>query len=243
MTTDLLMRQDEATLWVTLNRPDCGNAFTMEMVEALTEALHRVPQDTKLVVLSGEGQDFCKGRDYREAPESSRGGRTPTALQIRDEMTTPILALYTAIKDLPVPTVSVVHGEAHGFGCALACACDIVLAAEGSRFRLPEMQRGLPPTLAMTALLDRMTLRGLSYLVYSTAEINALAALAAGLVSAVYPEGALDREAKALGEGICSQPLAAVRAVKDYLRLAPHMEPRGRAHFGAGLFAAVLSSR
>lgn len=243
MTTDILTRQDGAALWVTLNRPDCGNVVTMEMVIALTETLRRLPQDMKLVVLSGQGQDFCKGRDYQVAPESPRGGRTPTALQIRDQMTTPIVALYTAIKDLPVPTVSVVRGEAHGFGCAMACACDIVLAAEESRFRLPEMLRGSPPTLAMTALLDRITLRGLSYLVYSTAEIDARAALAAGLVSVVYPDGALDREARALGEVICAQPLGAVRAVTDYLRLAPQMEPRGRADFGAGLFAAVLSSR
>lgn len=227
---------------IELNRPDCGNLVTTEMVHALAGAVTRLPAEAKVVVLAGKGRDFCKGRDYQAAPESAKGGRAPSALELRERMTGPIIGLYTLLKELPVPTVAVVQGSALGFGCALAGACDIALAGEGSRFRLPEMTKGLPPTLAMAAL-DKVAAKGLGYLVYSTAEVDARAALAMGLVSAVFPDAELESRAGRLVETITGQPLDAVKAVKEYLKFAPLMEPRGRADFAASVIAGVLSSR
>jgi len=243
MSKDVTCSREGALLTVTLNRADCGNLVTMEMVDALREALAGVPREVKLVVLAGAGNDFCKGRDYQSAPESAQGGRAPSALTIRDEMTSPIATLYGALKELAVPTLAVVQGAAYGFGCALSGACDLVVAGERARFRLPEMKRGLPPTLAMTALLDRVSLRGVAHLVYSTAELDARQAQAIGLVSAVHADERLQEEVRSLIDTISLQPVDAVRAVKEYLRVAPAMEPRGRSDFGANLFANVLSSR
>jgi enoyl-CoA hydratase/carnithine racemase len=227
---------------IELNRPDCGNLVTTEMVFALTDAVSRLPAEAKLLVLSGKGADFCRGRDPQTAPEAARGAGAPSALELRERMAGPIIAFYTALKEAPVPTLAVVQGAAHGFGSAMTGACDIALAGEGSRFRLPEMTKGLPPTLALAAL-DKLTAKGLGYLVYSTAEVDARAALAMGLVSAVFPDGALNAEAGKLIETISSQPLAAVKAVKEFLKFAPLMEPRGRADFAASVIAGVLSSR
>lgn len=143
---------------------------------------------------------------------------------------------------IPVPTIAVVQGAAHGFGSALTGCCDIALAGEGARFRLPEMTKGLPPTLALAAL-DKVTAKGVGYLVYSTAEVDARAALAMGLVSLVVPDGQLQAQAGKLIETISGQPLDAVKAVKEFLKFAPLMEPRGRADFAASVIAGVLSSR
>jgi enoyl-CoA hydratase len=240
--TAVLMIQAGPVRRIELNRPECGNLVTTEMVHALADAVKSLPADTKLVVLSGSGRDFCKGRDYQAAPESAKGGRPPSALELRERMTGPIIGLYTLLKELAVPSIAIVQGAANGFGCALAGACDIALAGEGSRFRLPEMTKGLPPTLAMAAL-DKLTAKGLGYLVYSTAEIDARGALAIGLISKAVPDGELDAEAGRLVDSICAQPLDAVRAVKEYLKFAPLMEPRGRAEFAASVIAGVLSSR
>lgn len=118
-----------------------------------------------------------------------------------------------------------------------------MLAGAGSRFRFPEMNRGLPPTLAMHAIMDRVTPRALGYLIYSTAEIDARAALGMGLASAVFPDADLDRQAETFAATVSAQPLDAVKAVKAFLKHAPLMEPGGRAGFAASLFATVLSSR
>jgi enoyl-CoA hydratase/carnithine racemase len=158
-------------------------------------------------------------------------------------MTGPMMSLYGALRDLPVATLSVVQGAAYGFGCALAGACDMTLAADIARFRLPEMGRGLPPTLAMSALWDRVSPRTIGYMVYSTAELTANDALAIGLAHAVVPHEDLDARAAALIETICKQPLDAIRAVKEYLKEAPAMPASARGGYGASLFAGVLSSR
>lgn len=239
----LQVRYESGVIHIELSRPECGNLVTMEMVVAISEVCNGVPKDAKLLTLSGQGADFCKGRDYNNAPESAKGGKAPTALQIIENMTAPVLDAYMALKELPIPTLAIVQGAAYGFGCALASSCDVVFAAKSSRFRLPEMLKGLPPTLAMSATMDRVGPRALSYLVYSAAEVCSDAALALGLVSTVIPDEELKRRAEGFEAGVLAQPLDAVRAVKEYLKRAPSMESRSRADFGANVFAKVLSSR
>jgi len=234
--------RDGAAWRIEINRPECGNLVTPDMVAALAEGFANLPADAKVIVLRGKGADFCKGRDPAAAPEAGSGGKLPSALQIRDRVGNPVVGLYTLIKEAPVPVVAVVQGAAHGFGAALTGCCDIALAAESARFRLPEMTKGLPPTLALAAL-DRVAAKGVGYLVYSTAEVDARTAQAMGLVSLAVPDGQLQAEAGKLVATISGQPLDAVRAVKEFLRFAPQMEPRGRADFAANLIAAVLSSR
>ncbi len=229
---------------IELNRPDCGNLVTMDMVIALTRALQSLAAEVKLVVIAGQGADFCKGRDYHTAPESAGAGRSaPTALKIRAEMTAPMVTVYTALRDLAVPSLSIVRGAAYGFGCALAGACDMTVAGEGARFRLPEMERGLPPTLAMSALWDRISPRSIGYMVFSTAELNARDAHTIGLANTVVADAELDAGAAAVIATIAKQPLDAIRSVKEYLREAPAMPATARGGFGASLFAGVLSSR
>lgn len=229
---------------IELNRPDCGNLVTTDMVRELTQALQSLAADVKLVVIAGRGADFCKGRDYQTAPESAGAGKAaPSALAIRERMTGPMMTLYTALRDAPVATLSIVQGAAYGFGCALAGACDMTLAGERARFRLPEMGRGLPPTLAMSALWDRVSPRTIGYMVYSTAELDVRGAHAIGLAHAVAADAELESRAAALVDTICKQPLDAIRAVKEYLKEAPSMPAAARGGFGASLFAGVLSSR
>jgi enoyl-CoA hydratase/carnithine racemase len=229
---------------IALNRPECGNLVSTDMVQGLTQVLLAIAADVKLVVITGRGADFCKGRDYQTAPESAGAGKSaPSALTIREQMTGPMMTLYTALRELPVATLSVVQGAAYGFGCALAGACDMTLAGESARFRLPEMGRGLPPTLAMSALWDRIGPRAIGYMVYSTAELSAHDAHVIGLAHAVVADAALEARAAALVETISKQPLDAIRTVKEYLKEAPSMPSAARGGFGASLFAGVLSSR
>ena len=242
MASDISVRREGAAYHVELNRPDCGNLVTPDMISALAEAVKNLPADAKVLVLSGKGSDFCKGRDPAAAPEAGSGGKLPSALQIREKVGNPVVGLYVALKEAPVPTIAVVQGAAHGFGSALTGCCDIALAGEDARFRLPEMIKGLPPTLALAAL-DKVTAKGAGYLVYSTAEVDARSALAMGLVSLVVPDGQLQAQAGKLIETISGEPLDAVKAVKEFLRFAPLMEPRGRADFAASVIAGVLSSR
>ena len=242
--TDISVTTTNGACRIELNRPECGNLATMQMVQALTAALDALDSTVNLLVIAGRGADFCKGRDYQTAPESAgAGGAAPSALAIREAMTAPMMALYTRLRDLHVPSLSIVRGAAYGFGCALAGACDMTIASESARFRLPEIGRGLPPTLAMSALWDRIAPRTIGYMVFSTAELNAREALTAGLANVVVPDADLDARATAIIDTVCRQPPPSVRAVKEYLRQAPDMSSAARGAYAEALFAAVLSSR
>ncbi len=233
----------DGTTWrVVLNRPDCGNLVTSTMVQLLHAAVSALPAQAKLLVLCGAGNDFCKGRDYADAPERGKAGRAPTAVEIRANMTAPIGALYGAIHRVPVPTLALVQGVAQGFGTALAGSCDIAIAGDEATFRLPEMGGGLPPTLAMTALWPR-SIASLPWLVYTGATMSAARAREAGLIDETVSSGSLAARGEEIARTIGAQPPEAIAAVKEYLLAAREAGPNARAALGASLFAGVLSSR
>jgi enoyl-CoA hydratase len=236
--SDLIRSSREgAAATVTIDRPGDGNVLTLDMLRALTTALRSAAaSDAKVIVLRATGADFCRGR------ESKGGPANPTALVMRDQVLQPILDVYAAINDAPQPTVCAVQGAALGFGCAMATACDVTIAADNAVFKLPEMTHNLPPTLAISALMTKVPRKALAWMVYAMPEINANTALQIGIVSAVVPLANLDGAVAETLKTMTARSPAALVAVKDYLRSAPMMEPRGAAAYGAALLSGVLTS-
>ena len=229
--------RDGAVVTITLDRPGEGNLLPVDGVRELTAAFRAAnATDAKVIVLRGNGEDFCRGRDPKGGPPS------PTAMKMRANVCEPILDAYDAMAGAHQPIVGVVQGMAHGFGCAIASACDITVAHDTARFKLPEMEKDLPPTLAMSAVLPRVPRKVLAWMVYSMDELDAHAAHQAGIVSRVAAESLVEMEVDKLLKTMTARTPEALVAVKDFLRSAPHMEPRGMADYGANLLAAVLSS-
>ncbi len=108
---------------------------------------------------------------------------------------------------------------------------------------ITEMEKNLPPTLAMSAHLRRVAPKMTAYLVLSLDEIDAKRAAEVGLASVIAPHAEFELAVDKLTATIASRQLAALRAIKEYLRSAPCMESRGAADFGANLLASVLSSQ
>ena len=95
----------------------------------------------------------------------------------------------------------------------------------------------------VTALPTHLIARkAIAYMVYCIPEIDAATALANGLVSAVVPLAGLDAAVDTTLATMTARSSAALIAVKDYLRSAPMMEPRGAAAYGAALLSGVLTS-
>jgi enoyl-CoA hydratase len=237
MSEQIQSRRDGAVTTITIDRPAEGNMLSLDMLRALTARLKDAgASDAKVIALRSTGADFCKGREAKGGPQN------PTALVMRDQILQPILDVYDALANVPQPVVCAVQGTAHGFGCAMATAADITIAAEGARFKLPEMTHNLPPTLAISALMNKVPRKAIAWLVYTLAEIDAKTALALGMVSAVVPTAQLNTAMNETLNAMTTRSPAALIAVKDYLRSAPMMEPRGAAAYGAALLAGVLTS-
>jgi enoyl-CoA hydratase/carnithine racemase len=211
------------------------NVLTLEMLRALTAAIKSAAaSDAKVIVLRSTGSDFCRGRDPKGGPAN------PTALVMRDQVLQPILDVYAALNDAPQPTVCAVQGAALGFGCAMATACDVTIAADNATFKLPEMTRNLPPTLAISALLPKVPRKALAWMVYAMPELDAKTALQIGIASAVVPLAELEDALAETLKTITARSPSALNAVKEYLRNAPMMEPRGAAAYGVVLLSGVL---
>jgi enoyl-CoA hydratase len=229
--------RDGAVATITIDRPAEGNLLTLDMLLALTAAIHAAgATDAKVIALRTTGADFCRGRDPKGGPAN------PTALVLRDKVLQPILDVYDALNGVPQPVVCAVQGAALGFGCAMATACDVTIAAEGATFRLPEMTHNLPPTLAISALMPKVPRKAIAWMVYAMPVIDARTALGLGIVSAVVPAAQLDATFAETLSGMTSRTAPALAAVKDYLRNAPMMEPRGAAAYGVALLSGVLAS-
>jgi len=234
----VLCKTDGPVTTITLNRPQDGNAISNEMGAEIVAMLDAA-REARVIVLRGEGADFCLGRDTAALKAA---GPLKTAIDVRRGNTEPALALYAAFRRVPAPVIGVVQGGAIGVGCALATLCDVTIAADDSRYQLPEMDHGIPPCLAMSALLGHVPPKAIAYLVYSTETIDAQRALMMGLVSCVVPAARLAAEADAFIKKTVGRNPAAVPAVKEYLKSAPRMDPQAASDFGSNLLAGVISS-
>ena len=168
MSDDILVKQDGPILRITLNRPEHGNGATDPMATTLTETLLKAGETSRLVVLTGAGKDFCVGR----AGMGQRPAVDPEAL-VRRRQSEVIFNSYASFRAATVPVIAVVRGLAAGYGCAIAGVADITIAAESAKFQIPEMLHRIMPTMVMSALMDRVSRKDLTYLVYSSATISA----------------------------------------------------------------------
>jgi enoyl-CoA hydratase len=236
------VKRDHAgfTATITLSRPNQGNKLMNEDVSALGRAIREAGADSsvKAVLIRAQGEHFCLGRDPGPPPPKPN-----SALAIRDGVTEPILDLYADIRATPVPVIAVVQGEARGLGCALVGQCDLSIAAEGALFSMPEMDTNLPPTLAISAVLGKMPPKRLMHLIYTRAKIGAAEALALGLLSEVVPTAQLDSAVAATLAKLTDRSRAALAAVKEYLAIAPHMDPNAASRYASALLSVVLSSK
>jgi enoyl-CoA hydratase len=229
--------RDGAVVTIALDRASEGNLLTVDGVRELAAAFRAAgATDAKVIVLRGNGADFCRGRDPKGGPPS------PSAMKMRANVCEPILDAYDAMTHAHQPIIGVVQGAAHGFGCAIASVCDVTIAHDTARFRLPEMEKDLPPTLAMSAVGPRVPRKVLAWMVYAMDELDAATARQVGIVSKVAPSAKIEAEVAGLLATMTARSPEALVAMKDFFRSAPHMEPRGMADYGANLLASVLSS-
>lgn len=231
------LRQDRVAS-ITIDRAAEGNRLTNAMALDLIASLDAA-RDCPVVVLRAAGADFCLGRDMAPPPP---GSNVSAADVLRDDAA-PMMAMYEAFRRRKGLVVCAVTGRAWGIGLVLAAMCDVTIAAAGSTYRLRELERGIPPCIALAPLLDRMPAKALAYLVLSADEMDAQTALTTGAISRVVPGAELDTAVSGLVDRLLSFPQAAVEAVRQYLATAPRHHPVGAEQYGASLLANVLASR
>jgi enoyl-CoA hydratase len=209
---DLTVTSSEGVLSVTLNRPDSLNSLTAEMFTTIAAVMERAATDAgvRVVRLGGAGRGFSSGAGISAADHAN-----PDASGTPEDVLHAANRAVRSIVALPKPVVSVVQGPAAGVGVSLAIAADIVLASEKAYFLLAFTKIGLMPDGGASALVAASIGRTRAMRMALLAErLSAVDALAAGLVSAVYPADDLEAEVDAVLEKLKSGPAVALRRTK-----------------------------
>jgi enoyl-CoA hydratase/carnithine racemase len=123
---------------LTLARPEKRNALSRTALLEITEAAAWFDQhpEVAVVVVAGEGPSFCAGFDLADTSWREHGGLEQSAAVGR--------AMVEAVAGMAAVTVATIQGHCVGGGVVLASACDLRLASEDARFRIPEIDLGVP---------------------------------------------------------------------------------------------------
>ncbi len=194
---------------ITLSREERRNAISPTMLDELFAGLRRYDEDPSVIVimLTGAGsKSFCSGADLGESMAAVAG------LLDRHEEQRRFGELFKLIRDLRKPLLGRINGHALGGGLGLACACDIVIAAEDCRFGTPEINVGLFPYVIM-ATLHRFTAapKRLLEMMLTGDRIDAIEAQRLGLVNHVVPREELDTKVDEVAAKITSKSPAILR--------------------------------
>jgi methylglutaconyl-CoA hydratase len=200
---------------VSLNRPDVRNALDDKLITGLTETFRGVGDEIRAVVLKGEGKAFCAGGDLawmQGSIDYTEAENLADAKALGD--------LFLAIDDCPCPVIGQIHGAAFGGGVGLACVCDIVVAAEGTKFCFSEVKLGLSPAVISAFAIRKI---GLSQArrYFLTAEVfDASEAKRLGLAHEVCDPEELQGK---VGEVVAALLKNGPKAVRQAKALAKHV--------------------
>lgn len=202
---------------VTLDRPDARNAFNDAMYDAVRDALLDAQDDPDLavVVVTGAPGAFTAGQDLGEMAEpprhddGERHGFTP---------------FMEALESFEKPLVAAVNGVAVGIGTTMLAHCDLVLAAESARFRIPFVSLGITLEAGSSyTLARRIGWPETAHAAFTAAWIDSARAVEIGLAWRRVPDDRLLEETAALAREIAAMPVASLRATKR-LMLATRVE-------------------
>ncbi len=211
MNAPLHVERRGGTVELTLNRSARRNALSDELIRALAEDLRMAEADANVrsLVLTGAPPAFCAGLDLHEVIAAGRTGS--------QHDTSPLLALYEQMENLPKPVIAAVNGPAVAGGAALVCVCDLAIFAESAPIGYPGIRHGLVAPIVMPSLLRLVGERRARYLLLTGNMLAAPQAVEYGLANEVVPDRDLLARARYYAELFQSCPPAAVAQTKAIL--------------------------
>jgi enoyl-CoA hydratase len=212
----VLIERRGAVQVITINRPQAKNALDAAVARRVADAVDELDGSDELraAVLTGAGGFFSAGMDLK----AFLRGETP-AIEGR--------GLCGITRTPPrKPLIAAVEGGALAGGFELVLACDLVVAARGARFGVPEVKRSLVAAGGAALLLPQRMPRAVALELLLTGDpIDAERAAAVGLVNRVVDDGtAVDAAVELAGTIAANGPLA-VAATKQVVQSLPSWTP------------------
>jgi 2-(1,2-epoxy-1,2-dihydrophenyl)acetyl-CoA isomerase len=204
---------------LTLNRPDALNAMSPDMIGELTVAAAWLADHAPIraLIITGAGRAFCSGGDVNWF----KRGVTDEGVDLPSEVRRGAEVLHQAIVDfrrVPYPVIAAINGPAAGAGMSLALSADIRIASEDAFLAIAYGRIGASPDGGMTYFLPRVVgpAKALE-LALNDPNLDARAALDAGLVNEVVPADQLLTRAGEKAEKLAAKAPHYIRMAKSLL--------------------------
>ncbi len=194
---------DGAVATLSLNRPDAGNAISLELAAQFRAAVDWLADadGVRVLVLASSGRLFCAGGDIREM--ASAVDRAAFLAELAGTLHEAVLRL----RELPIPIVAAIQGPAAGAGIGLVLAADLAVASTAAKFSSAYMKIGLSPDCGLTGLLpSAVGSRRAALFTLTDVVLTAEQALEWGLVSEVCAPEELAATVRALAADLAARP-------------------------------------
>ncbi len=178
---NLLVTREGSAARIVLNRPEKRNALSLELMKEMIGALRAASAlpDTRAIVIEGAGPAFSAGHDLSEMIGRHR--------ELLVHLFERCSAMMETLHEIPQPVIAKVHGIATAAGCQLVAACDLAIAAEGTRFATPGVNIGLFCSTPMVPVSRAIGRKRAMQMLLTGEPIDAATALDWGLVNRVVP--------------------------------------------------------
>jgi enoyl-CoA hydratase/carnithine racemase len=181
---------------ITLNRPECRNALSLDLMLELIGCLDEFSASTEIraIIVAAAGKVFSSGHDLSEMV-----GRTVADYRRLFDVCT---QLMTKIQSIPQPVIAQVQGIATAAGCQLVATCDLAIASDQAAFATPGVKIGLFCTTPMVALSRAIGRKRAMEMLLTGKLIDAATAADWGLVNRVVPADELESATRELARRI-----------------------------------------
>jgi trans-feruloyl-CoA hydratase/vanillin synthase len=216
------VERDGATTFIILNRPDKRNAMSPQLHMDMCDALDWAEMDdqTKVVVITGAGGNFCAGQDLKLYFRGTEDDPKARAKARRAAHTW----RWDRLSSFPKPTIAMVHGYCFGGAFTPVIACDFAIAADDAVFGLSEVNWGIiPGGLVAWAVTVAMNYRDAIWYAVTGDQFSGKEAADMKFVNKSVPVDKLRDETIALARKLEAKSPAAVRYTKDAIRVVRGM--------------------
>ena len=194
---------------ITLNRPEVRNAFNDTLVVELAKAFADVPDTTRVIVLAGEGPVFSAGADLGWMKASAAYTTEQNQAEALE-----MAKMFATLKNCNRVLIARVHGAVMGGGIGLVSCCDMVVAAQETRFAFSEVKLGLVPAVISPFVIAKIGVPNARRYFLSGEFFNAQKAQEMGLINKVVDAENLDSAIEHLVQTIAANGPEALKACK-----------------------------
>jgi enoyl-CoA hydratase/carnithine racemase len=230
------LREDEGIWWITFNRPEASNAFTLADLDKLSQLFDEAGDRPLAVVFTGAGgKSFSAGMHLKAFSDL-----TP---QRAREFIVKNRKVLTAVRTAPFPTIAAINGHCLGTGLGLALVSDIRIAVPHAIFGLPEIKVGVPSVCDIALLQQHIGLSKAKEMILTGDSYPVEQLLPYGFLNAVVPADELMAETKRMLGRLVRHTRTVVAAQKKLFETWQNTTLTAGIDMSVEVFASVFASR